>query len=507
MTRRHQTAASVVVLTFCLLLDVASWLVANVDASIPRSFSGSITTPASSTQRASQVVVADDESLDDNGRVYHLPRSRPAWNASSKINSQGYLCELFRRIPGEDEESSSIIVNDVDSSSSSSLKSNSKIDNLNEPVIIRQVPGDGCCLFHAVAVSLNVIQERRHLRMDDVTSLRELKIMSRSLRHMAVRCLRSCNNDLRNNDNSAISSSDDNKSSVSIANTNNKRYRRLFIQGHETMATNQLLNDVSIQYGITPEEYCNLMEQDSYWGGGPEIVALCNVLERPIHVYELVPTTKHHHHIVDQKNDNYIGDDDDVSSGGVVVPDHLLNKEFYLRRMATFGSPKYDSKKPLHILSADSRFPDVSPNLLKANGNHFMAIFPISTMRQYVNISQIDNKKGSNTKEHKRRAVIRGGDASNAIDGCHQTLEDFDENNWLSHDEWFNCFKYNSAPALDGGNSDWLSSSSCAPSRRSSRTPARKVSSCWYRKILFRRQSTKRNVSSREESEVKRKVV
>lgn len=504
MTRRHQTAASVAVLTFCLLLDVASWLVANVDASIPRSFSGSITTPASSTQRAySQVVVADDdESLDDNGRVYHPPRSRPAaWNASSKINSQGYLCELFRRIPGEDEGSSSSMVKNVDSSSSSSLKSNNKIDNLNEPVIIRQVPGDGCCLFHAVAISLNLIQGGRHLRMNDATSLRELKIMSRSLRRMAVRCLRSCNNDLRNNNKSAISSDDD-KSSISHANTNNKRYRRLFIQGCETMATNQLLNDVSIQYGITPEEYCNLMEQDSYWGGGPEIVALCNVLERPIHVYELVPTTKHHHHhhhIVDQKNDNYIGDDDDdvSSGGGVAVPDHLLNKEFYLRRMATFGSPKYDSKTPLHILSADSRFPDVSPNSLKANGNHFMAIFPVSTMRRYVNISQIDNEKGSSNakKEHKRRAVIRGGDASNAIDGCHQTLEDFDENNWLSHEEWFDCFKYNNAPALDGGNSDWLSSSSSsAPSRRSSRTPARKVSPCWYRKILFR-PNTKRNVS------------
>ena len=498
MTRRQQTAASVVVLTFCLLLDVASWLVANVDASIPRSFSGSIATPASQ-------VVADDEPLDDNGRVYHLPRSRPAWNASSKINSQGYLCELFRRIPGEDEESSSSsIVNDVDYSSSSYLKSNNKIDNLNEPVIIRQVPGDGCCLFHAVAISLNAIQERRHLRMNDATSLRELKIMSRSLRHMAVRCLRSCNNDLRNNNNKSAISSDDDKSSISIANTNNKRYRRLFIQGCETMATNQLLNDVSIQYGITPEEYCNLMEQDSYWGGGPEIVALCNVLEIPIHVYELVPTTKHHHHHIDIGDD----DDDDVSSGGVVVPDHLLNKEFYLRRMATFGSPKYDTKTPLHILSADSRFPDVSPNSLKANGNHFMAIFPVSTMRQYVNISQIDNEKGSSNtkKEHKRRAVIRGGDASNAIDGCHQTLEDFDENNWLSNEEWFNCFKYNNAPALDGGNSDWLSCSSSALSRRSSRTPARKVSSCWYRKILFR-PNTKRNVSSREESEVKRKVV
>jgi hypothetical protein len=249
------------------------------------------------------------------------------------------------------------------------------------------------------------------------------------------------------------------------------------------------------------------MEQDSYWGGGPEIVALCNVLERPIHVYELVPTNKYHHDkiIIDQTdNNNNIGDDDDVSDGGdvVVVPDYRMNKDFYLRRMATFGSPKYDSKTPLHILSADSRFPDVSPNIIKANGNHFMAIFPVSTMIQYVNMSQISNNEmgsSSSSEQHKRRAVIRGGDASNANDaGCHHhNRAEFDESNWLSHDEWFNCFMYNSAPTLDGGgNSDWLSTSSAPSRRRRSRIhQARTVSSCWYRKMLLRRQSTKRNVS------------
>jgi hypothetical protein len=277
------------------------------------------------------------------------------------------------------------------------------------------------------------------------------------------------------------------------------------------MATNQLLNDVSIQYGITPEEYCNLMEQDSYWGGGPEIVALCNVLERPIHVYELVPTTNKHHYHLQTNNNNIGGNDDNVSDGGgvVVVPDHRINTDFYLRRMATFGSPKYDSKIPLHILSADSRFPDISPNIIKSNGNHFMAIFPVSTMIQYVNMSQINNndKKGSSSssssEQHKRRAVIRGGDASNANDGgCHHhNRAELDENNWLSHDEWFNCFIYNSAPTLDGGNSDWLSTSSASSRRRSRIHQARKVSTCWYRKMLFRRQST--NKECRLERKVK----
>jgi hypothetical protein len=52
--------------------------------------------------------------------------------------------------------------------------------------------------------------------------------------------------------------------------------------------------------------------------------------------------------------------------------------EFRLRRMACFGSPKYDNKEPIHILSADCRFPDLKPGQEASNGNHFLAIFPFS---------------------------------------------------------------------------------------------------------------------------------
>ncbi len=41
-----------------------------------------------------------------------------------------------------------------------------------------------------------------------------------------------------------------------------RKYRRLFIQGDKTMATLQLLATAAAQYGISPEEDCNLMEQD-----------------------------------------------------------------------------------------------------------------------------------------------------------------------------------------------------------------------------------------------------
>jgi hypothetical protein len=134
----------------------------------------------------------------------------------------------------------------------------------------------------------------------------------------------------------------------------------LFLQGHEYLRAKDLVEAAANQYGLSGKRYCELMRQDSYWGGGPEIVALCNVLRRPIHVYEL----------------------------------HSNQNQFQLRRMACFGSPKFDRREPLHILSADSRFPDIDPGKHMESGNHFLAMFP----------------------EHKvvgRKAGLRGGDSKN----------------------------------------------------------------------------------------------
>merc|ERR1740139_1225536 len=67
-----------------------------------------------------------------------------------------------------------------------------------------------------------------------------------------------------------------------------ERRKVLFLQGPEYLNAKDLVEAAAAQYGISGNEYCDLMRQESYWGGGPEIVALCNVLQRPIHVYELV---------------------------------------------------------------------------------------------------------------------------------------------------------------------------------------------------------------------------
>ena len=146
--------------------QVAMWaifillsLIANVNSSIPRSSSGS-TLPR-----------VTDTSLSH----------RPGWNISPNINDQGYLCQLYKRIPGEREADYCPTITSKESQS-----------ELDVPVIIRQVPGDGDCLFHSLAISLNLIQGR-HLPMHTLTNLYELKEMSRQLRQMAVGCLRSCN--------------------------------------------------------------------------------------------------------------------------------------------------------------------------------------------------------------------------------------------------------------------------------------------------------------------------
>lgn len=157
-------------------------------------------------------------------------------------------------------------------------------------------------------------------------------------------------------------------------------HRRLFLQGSEYLRAGELVSAAAAQYDLSGEEYCEQMRRDSYWGGGPEIVALCNVLRRPIHVYELC--TDAHPDIDEEEvaagvnggggNDKQLrGSTNEVSS-----PLLTTSSQFRLRRMACFGSPRFDRREPLHILSADSRFPDVQPGRQLGTGNHFLALFP-----------------------------------------------------------------------------------------------------------------------------------
>eukprot|EP00544_Gedaniella_sp_CCMP2646_P011923 CAMPEP_0202486852 /NCGR_PEP_ID=MMETSP1361-20130828/5324_1 /ASSEMBLY_ACC=CAM_ASM_000849 /TAXON_ID=210615 /ORGANISM="Staurosira complex sp., Strain CCMP2646" /LENGTH=320 /DNA_ID=CAMNT_0049116111 /DNA_START=38 /DNA_END=1000 /DNA_ORIENTATION=+ len=254
-----------------------------------------------SLSRAS--ILGGDSSSVTIPRSTHRSEDSPPWNPSSHIDEDGFLLEKYVRCAGEWEEEANI-------GGRHGPRSRRYKQLETVPVKIRQVPGDGNCLFHSIATCLTYAVEGDHICMKDTTDLRR---QSQDLRQRAVDKLES-------------------------------RKKLLFLQGHEYLRAKDLVDAAASQYGLSGERYCELMRQESYWGGGPEIVALCNALRRPIHVYEL----------------------------------HSHRKQFKLRRMACFGSPKFDRREPLHILSADSRFPDVSPGKQLDSGNHFLAVFPES---------------------------------------------------------------------------------------------------------------------------------
>lgn len=256
----------------------------------------------------------------------------PPWNTSPNIDEHGFLIKQYRRIPGEWEKEFKLF-----------KKRRGVHVDVQTPAIIRQVPGDGNCLFHSISTCYAHAVNGTHIDLRDPTNLQWLYQHSAKLREQAVECLE-------------------------------QTRKLLFLQGHEFLRAQDLVQAAASQYGITGEEYCRLMRQDSYWGGGPEIVALCNVLQRPIHVYELASD----------------------------------RNRFVLRRMACFGSPKFDKRHALHILSADSRFPDLQPGRQLASGNHFLAIFPTT-------ISQKRRKP-------KKRTKLRGGGGDSLL--CEQEDDD-----------------------------------------------------------------------------------
>ena len=279
-------------------------------------------------------------------RVFHSPTRYPPWNPSPHIDDDGFLHKRYARVPGEWEKEIKI-------------RRRRNQAPLEWPVVIRQVPGDGNCLFHSISACYAHAVNGTHLDMkNDVENLKWLYQNSAKLRQQAVDCLE-------------------------------QKRKTLFLQDQEYLRSQDLVDAAASQYSISGKEYCRLMRQDSYWGGGPEIVALCNVLQRPIHVYELFVDDE-----VDESDPN---DDNNNNSNNKRKHNKHIEKKFVLRRMACFGSPKFDKQSALHILSADSRFPDIRPGEQAESGNHFMAMFP-----------EEQERTSGNKKKKKRR--IRGGD-------------------------------------------------------------------------------------------------
>jgi len=190
----------------------------------------------------------------------------------------------------------------------------------NSTFCIQQVQGSGDCLFHSIAIGMAFEDEECHLDMYDPVLTGRVK----ELRALAVKTLTDDPN------------------------------RTLHLEGQQELITSELVEAAAEQYGVTAEDYCKSMRQSGVWGGGPEILALANALERPIHVFEPVAACN--------------------------------GTEFRLQLCGAFGSPRFDEKgKPVCIVAADDRFPNCKPTEVKRHGeggNHFLALLPMACADQ-----------------------------------------------------------------------------------------------------------------------------
>jgi hypothetical protein len=151
--------------------------------------------------------------------ISSIPRSNnsnrprePPWNPSPHIDADGFLANSYVRAPGEWEQEVT-------------LKTSITTDL---PCIIRQVPGDGNCLFHSVSLCLYQAEHGEHWNIQTPGELDKLYEQSKLLRSRAVKCLR-------------------------------QSRRRLFLQGRESLKAYELVQAAAQQYGLTPEEYCEAM--------------------------------------------------------------------------------------------------------------------------------------------------------------------------------------------------------------------------------------------------------
>ena len=141
------TAYIIIIILITLNYDLP-YTLANVGSS--SSISGGSSLPRSTPNKSRRYVLLEND-LDGMSQQHHHHQP-PPWNPSSLINiTTGLLKDIYQRIPGEWENEYR-------------LKStpNTVMSDLTQYCRIRQVPGDGNCLFHSISIGLNYLMNRTH---------------------------------------------------------------------------------------------------------------------------------------------------------------------------------------------------------------------------------------------------------------------------------------------------------------------------------------------------------
>lgn len=226
--------------------------------------------------------------------------------------------ELFRRIGYDLVDERGFVKNKypiIDGDGSGTVRKS----NGGGLAVVRMMPGDGSCLFYALAAGLLQSEPEKQAThaLDNRISWSSIRQKAADLRQMAV----------------------DTLADESAGNF-------LTISGNDEVKSSTLLKSAAASFGMSTKDYCKSMRRASCWGGGVEMVALSNALNRQIFMYQ---------------------------------PLLLHDGSFALHKIICFGPSKARAEKSLHVLIADNRFPATyqGNGQQKGGGNHFLAVFPV----------------------------------------------------------------------------------------------------------------------------------
>eukprot|EP00977_Amphora_coffeiformis_P013484 scaffold3570_cov227-Amphora_coffeaeformis.AAC.18 len=233
----------------------------------------------------------------------------------------------------------------VNNDSSSSSSSTTTTNTTTQTFTMRNVPGQGDCIFQAVALAsfASVGLGANHVLLRAIT--KELRALTATVLEQQP-------------------SSSSNK------------HKYLVVEGKRLVSTTALLQSAAQQEGLSTAEYLRVLRTEGVdgglYGGGPELTVLSNLLRRPISIYELTPSSATLLASTATSNDD---DDDDVQSS--TEPDND-SSSFYcpIVLQGTFGSPLF--RDPLATVP-DSAIPALSHSLLPGAYSWHLHILVVPT--------------------------------------------------------------------------------------------------------------------------------
>lgn len=211
----------------------------------------------------------------------------------------------------------------------------------------------GSCLFDSISISYsNLINSNSNL--NNKIKRKELFNLSNYLRYSSIELLNSSNLNLILYDNIKILSND-------------------------------LLTNTSKLYGLSNNNYCNLMLKSYSWGGIPEIITLSNLLNCSINIFEIVIL----------KNDT----------------------KLYLNKTYSFGPVnKENQTHEINLLFTNGQFPYMTPKDVEEKiADHFLPLFEVKSQdiskkdkRKNWILNRFYNNNNNNSKKFRWKRFIFG---------------------------------------------------------------------------------------------------